>query len=60
MPFTCDKREGPGGLDAVDPSAFGGGSLFPVNEDISVSSGIVVNFFKTCFNAGLRIGLLRK
>jgi hypothetical protein len=34
------------------------GVLLRVNEDVSVSSGIVENFFKTCLRAGRRIGLL--
>jgi len=59
VPCSCDIVGGSGGLGAVDTSAFRG-SLFPVNEEVSVSSGIVANFFKTCFNAGRRIGLLRK
>lgn len=52
---------GSGVFDPVDASASGGGvALLFVIEDVSGSSGIVANFFKTCFSAGLRIGLLRK
>jgi len=37
------------------------GELLRVKEDVSVSSsGIVANFFKTCFRAGRRMGLLKK
>jgi hypothetical protein len=59
VPFTSGIMGGSGRLDVADPSA-SGGVLLPVSEDVSVSSGIVANFFKTCFNAGRRIGLLRK
>jgi hypothetical protein len=32
--------------------------FFRVRDDSSASSGIVANFFSTCFKAGRRIGLL--
>ncbi len=32
--------------------------LLPVTEDVSGSSGMVANFFKTCLRAGRRMGLL--
>jgi hypothetical protein len=59
VPFTSGIMGASGKLDVADPSA-SGGVLLPVSEGVSVSSGIVANFFKTCFNAGRRIGLLRK
>ena len=34
------------------------GVLLRVKEDVSVSSGIVANFLRTCFRAGRRMGLL--
>lgn len=34
------------------------GVLLRVKEAVSVSSGIVANFFSTCLSAGRRIGLL--
>jgi len=34
------------------------GVLLRVREEVSVSSGIVANFLRTCFSAGRRIGLL--
>jgi len=59
VPFTSGIMGASGRPDVADPSA-PGGVLLPVTEDVSFSSGIVANFFKTCFNAGRRIGLLRK
>lgn len=46
-------------LDERDGHASEGGVLLLlVTEAVSVSSGMVANFFKTCFRAGRLIGLL--
>lgn len=34
------------------------GVLLRVREEVSVSSGMVENFFRTCLRAGRRMGLL--
>ena len=34
------------------------GVLLQVKDEVSVSSGMVENFFRTCLRAGRRIGLL--
>ncbi len=36
------------------------GVFLPVIDEVSVSSGMVANFLKTCLSAGRRIGLLKK
>lgn len=48
-------------IDEPDGSTSEDGVLLLfVTEDVSVSSGIVANFFRTCFKAGRRIGLLEE
>ena len=43
---------------AVLPVLTSSGVLLRVKDEVSVSSGIVANFLRTCFSAGRRIGLL--
>ena len=44
----------------LDGSASEGDELLLlVTDDVSVSSGIVANFFRTCFRAGRLMGLLK-
>lgn len=42
----------------ISCSEVAGEELLFVNEEVSVSSGIVANFLRTCLSAGRRIGLL--
>lgn len=49
----------PGVVDFwVKDVSMGSGVDLRVVDEVSVSSGIVANFFRTCFSAGRRIGLL--
>jgi hypothetical protein len=56
VPLIVRVFEGPGSSSTADFST--SGVVLLVKKDVSVSSGMVANFFKTCFSAGRRIGLL--
>jgi hypothetical protein len=60
IPLTRRVASGVSGGVVVDWPSEPVGVVLPVKEDVSVSSGIVENFFSTCLSAGLRMGLLRK
>jgi hypothetical protein len=50
-----------GGSFLLDDGAASGSDaveLLLVREEVSVSSGVVANFFRTCLRAGRRMGLL--
>lgn len=72
QPSRWDSHTGQGGLVPLASGRIGGSFLLDdavisasdavelllVTEEVSVSSGMVANFFRTCLRAGRRMGLL--
>ena len=58
VPLASGRIGGLSLLDDARASCSDAVQLLFVKEDVSVSSGIVANFFRTCLSAGRLMGLL--
>jgi hypothetical protein len=58
VPLASGRIGGSVLLDDAAVSCSDAEELLLVREEVSVSSGMVANFFRTCLSAGRRIGLL--